>query len=343
LKELNWYKQAKERNIIDMAVVFACMMPLFQGRSADLIKEKLTELFKDLDRIGSEQGFRILETTRQENVAMPLKENLKTKIKVDRLFQNLVSTMKEPPGRRWLDKGLTKELLAMTDFEHKRVRDLDLYLSPLEGEMMEVAVLDNELPIYHTTVADVTLRKSPYWQQMFSIRNVRKIMNDHDVIASKGKESLKRLHANALALLDLTYTRDDLDLLLENARQGLEQKSISQIQESFDLFFELVHFQPLSLEGLAQDLRIFARRKVNGSPVPTFEDLILFKEEDLSLGLKRETFSPQSDSDLAWVMQYARGEKSADLQGMDVFEFLAELALEKAQAQRGENRTKPST
>jgi len=53
-------------------------------------------------------------------------------------------------------------------------------------------VFDNELPIYHTTVADVALRKSPYWQQMFSIRNIKKIMNRHDVLVSEGKESLHR-------------------------------------------------------------------------------------------------------------------------------------------------------
>ncbi len=265
---------------------------------------------------------------------MSFKENLRAKIKLDRVFQSLVSTMREPPGRRWLDKGLTKELLAMTDFEHKKVRDLHLYIRPLEGEIMEVAVLDNELPIYHTTVADVTLRKSPYWQQMFSIRNVKKIMNDHDVIASKGKESLKRLHDNALALLDLTYTRDDLALLLEDARRGLEQKSISRIQESLDLFFKLLDFQLLSLELLDPGFQSFARPKVNGGVVPAFEHLILFDEENLSLGLKKGTFSPQSDSDLGWVMQYARGEETADLQGIDVFEFLAELAVVKAQAQR---------
>jgi hypothetical protein len=265
---------------------------------------------------------------------MSFKENLKAKIKLDRVFRSLVSTTREPPGRRWLDKGLTKELLAMTDFEHKKVRDLHLYIRPLEGEIMEVAVLDNELPIYHTTVADVTLRKSPYWQQMFSIRNVRKIMNDHDVIASKGKESLKRLHANALARLDLSYTRDDLALLLEDARRGLEQKSIERILESLDLFVKLLDFQPLSLEVLEPGFQIFARPKVNGGVVPAFEHLILFDEENLSLGLKKGAFSPQSDSDLGWVMQYARGEETADLQGIDVFEFLAELALEKAQAQR---------
>ena len=49
--------QAKKRNIIDMAVGFAGMMPLFQERSADLIKEKLTESFEGLERIGSDEEF----------------------------------------------------------------------------------------------------------------------------------------------------------------------------------------------------------------------------------------------------------------------------------------------
>jgi hypothetical protein len=141
-----------------------------------------------------------------------------------------------------------------------------------------------------------------------------------------------------VALLDLTYTRDDLALLLEDARQGLEKKSIEQLQESLDLFFELVDFRAVSLGVLERDLQIFARPKLKGGAVPTFEPLILFNEKNLSLGMKKGTFSLQNDSDLAWVMQYVRGEKEADLHGMAVFEFLAELALEKAQAQRGRNR-----
>ena len=73
---------------------------------------------------------------------MSFRENLKAKIKLDRVFQSLISTMREPPGRRWLDKGLIKELLAMTDFEHKKVRDLHLYVRPLEGELMQVEGVD---------------------------------------------------------------------------------------------------------------------------------------------------------------------------------------------------------
>ena len=222
---------------------------------------------------------------------MSFKENLKAKINLDRLLRKLVSTIREPPGKRWLDKVLTQELLDMTDLEHKKFRDLHLYIRPLEGENMEVLVFDNELPIYHTSVADVALRKTPRWQEMFSIRNIKKIMNHHDVLVSKGKESLKRLHANAMAQLDLTYTRDDLTLLLEDARGGLERKSIGQIQESLDLFVDLLDFEPVSLGGQEQDLQLFARPKLNGGTVPSFEHLILFDEENLSLGLKTGAFS----------------------------------------------------
>ena len=199
---------------------------------------------------------------------------------------------------------------------------------------MEVLVFDNELPIYHTTVADVALRKSPYWQQMFSIRNIKKIMNHHDVLESEGKESLKRLHAIALTLLDLTYTGDDLALLLEDARRGLERESIAEIQESFDLFLELLDFQPVSLGVLEQDLQIFSRPKLNAGDVPSFEHLLLFNSENLSLGLKKGSFSPENDSDLVWVMRYARGEETADLKGVDVFKFLVEMTLDKAQAKK---------
>jgi hypothetical protein len=57
MEVLELAEQAKKRNIIDMAVGFAGMMPLFQGRSADLIKEKLTETFEGLERIGSDEEF----------------------------------------------------------------------------------------------------------------------------------------------------------------------------------------------------------------------------------------------------------------------------------------------
>ena len=55
-------EKAKKQNIIDMAVGFTAMMPLFQERSADLIKEKLADLFEGLDRISSDQDFGKMHT-----------------------------------------------------------------------------------------------------------------------------------------------------------------------------------------------------------------------------------------------------------------------------------------
>ena len=155
-------------------------------------------------------------------------------------------------------------------------------------------------------------------------------MNDQDVIVSKGKESLEKIYDSAVALLDLTYTRDDLSVLVADGRQGLEEKSSEKVQESLDLFFELLGFQPVSLGILEHDLQIFARQKTNGGKATVFENPVFFDEDSMSLGLRKGIFSPQKDLDLAWVLQYAQGEKTADLQGPEVFEFLAELAMEES-------------
>ena len=67
---------------------------------------------------------------------MSFKETLKAKIKLDRLLQKLLSTIREPPGKWWLDKVLTRELLDMTNFAYKKVSTLHLYVRPLEGEQL---------------------------------------------------------------------------------------------------------------------------------------------------------------------------------------------------------------
>ncbi len=259
---------------------------------------------------------------------MTFKENLKDKIRLDGIVHKLLSTIEDPAAQRQLDKTLIRELLAMTDLEHRQVRDLDLYVRPLKGETMEALLLDNELPMFHTTLKDIAMRKSPLWREVLSIKNIKKIMNTRDVVVCKGKQSLERIRTYALAMLDLTYTRDDLALLIEDARLGLAKNDITQIREIFDLFFELLDFLPVFPGVPEQAFQTFARPRPSKNADPVFEHLILFDEERLSIGLRKGPFSPQSEADLAWVRQYARGKEPADLHGVEVFEFLAELALD---------------
>ena len=259
---------------------------------------------------------------------MSFRENLQAEIKIERHLQKLVSTIREPPGTCWLDKVLTRELLEMTDFEHKKVRGLQLYIRPLEGEIMEVLLLDNELPVYHTTLADVALRKSPRWQEMFSIRNIKKILNHHDVSCDQGegitKENpRKRPLRSWISLIPGMTWR-----CCWRMRAGAWNENPSdRYRNPWNYLFTCWVSSPCFLTSLNGILQVFAGPGHKEGHVSVFEHLILFDEETLSLGLKKGTFSPEKDMDLAWVMQYDRGERAADLKGIDVFKFLVELAL----------------
>ena len=129
---------------------------------------------------------------------MSFRENLQAKIQLDRLVRELSATLNEGPGQWHVDKELMRTLLSKSDFTQRRARDLELYVRPLQGEMMEVLVFDNELALYHSTVDDVALRKSPEWKEMVSIRNIRRILNDQDVVVRKAKESIRHIYGNAL-------------------------------------------------------------------------------------------------------------------------------------------------
>lgn len=258
---------------------------------------------------------------------MSFKENLKTKVELDRLLRNVYATLREAPGQRHVDKGLMKTLLVKTDFTPKKARDLELYVRPLQGETMEVLVFDNELAIYHSTVEDVALRKSPDWKEMFSIRNVRRILDDKDVVVCKGKESIRRIYGNSLSALDLSYTEKDMTALAADGRRALEHKSLEGIEETLELFSEVLGLQAVNLPILEEDFQALARPKANGGEPSLLEHLILFSETRFWIALRRGTFSPDNEFDLAKIGACARGEEPPDLEGYAVFQFLADLAL----------------
>ena len=260
---------------------------------------------------------------------MSFKENLKTKVELDRLVTTLYATLRETPGQRHVDKGLMKTLLAKTNFALKKARDLELYIRPLEGETMEILVFDNELAIYRSTVDDVALRKSPDWKEMFSIRNVRRILDDKDVVMCKGKESIRRIYNNAISGLDLSYTEKDMAALAADGRRALEEKSLEGIEETLELFSEILGLQAVNLPVLEEDLQALARPKANGGEPSLLEHLILFAAARFWIALRRGAFSPDNEFDLAKIAACAKGEKPPDLEGSPVFQFLADLALKK--------------
>ncbi|RJQ60755.1 MAG: hypothetical protein C4530_07035, partial [Desulfobacteraceae bacterium] len=113
---------------------------------------------------------------------MPFKENLLKKMKIDDLAQEIIGAYGPPGSGQRIDMEKAKQLLDMGGFRSFRERDLDLRI--LEGEESDgrILVLDNDLAIYRTSAADIALRKSPNVKEMVSIRNIKKILNDSDVV-----------------------------------------------------------------------------------------------------------------------------------------------------------------
>jgi hypothetical protein len=162
---------------------------------------------------------------------------------------------------------------------------------------------------------------------MFSIRNVRRILDDKDVVVCKGKESIRRIYRDALSCLDLSYTEKDMAALAADGRRALEERSVEGVEEALELFSEILGLQAVNLPVLEEDLQALARPKANGGEPSLLEHLVLFAAARFWIALRRGTFSPDSEFDLAKIAACAKGEEPPHLEGSPVFQFLADLAL----------------
>ncbi len=260
---------------------------------------------------------------------MSFKDNLKSRIGLDKLVGKINAGMRETQGKRYVNKDAVRDLLAMTGFKHIKTRDLHLYAgSPEEGAVGEVLVLDNELPIYRSTVEDVAMRKTPNWKEMLRIANIKKILNDSDVIIRRGRQTIERLYEDAASRLDLSCTEEDLKRMAGDARRAFDARSRAEVAESLELFLELLGFEAVALGAPEGDFSMYSRPGLDRDDEEIlYEDWVLFSDSRLDLLLLKGSFPMDSDMAIAEVIQCARGERRADFKGAEVFDYLAELAL----------------
>lgn len=153
---------------------------------------------------------------------MSFKENLLKKIEITQLARKVRATFGTPESGGKIDKDAMRSLLEMSPYQYYRERDLDLYIEPIDGAPDNILVLDNELPIYRTTVEDVALRKSPYTREMLSIGNIIKILKDSDVKISRKEASLDIIQGRCIDLLDLDFNVSDIETIAKEGAQYLD-------------------------------------------------------------------------------------------------------------------------
>ena len=95
------------------------------------------------------------------------------------------------------------------------------------------------------------LRKSPLVKEMLSIGNIRRILNDQDVVVSKKDASVETLRRAAIAALDLSFTRADIEEIGLDGIGSLESRYSEGVCECLELFGQMLGYVQAPLTAMS--------------------------------------------------------------------------------------------
>ena len=258
---------------------------------------------------------------------MAFRENLLRKIQIDQLAGRILATIGAPGSEARLDKQAMRQLLALSPYVPQRVRDLDLYVEDTGAAAKKILVLDNELPIYRTTVADVAMRKSPTVGEMAKIWNIVKILKDSDVKLSRKADSLKSIQDESIARLDLSFGAEDINDIRRDGIASLESKYAEGVHEDLALFSELLGFKAAPRALQAPHCTVFGAIYAKDSGEEVLGPAVLFNRTRNDLRLTEELFGTFEKEKIERFHQIASGKQPAAIEGGAVFEHLQKMVL----------------
>lgn len=266
---------------------------------------------------------------------MSYKDNLLKKIEINRLV-HLISGMIGPvdSGKR-IDTAVLNQLMAYFPWTRTTERDLTLYLEADGPGKTRILVLDNDLTIYHTTMQDVVLRKSPTVKEMVSIKNAIKILNDKDVVISKKDFSLSTIQSICIGELDLDYTPADIDEIAQEGKASLENSYAEGVQESLMLFADLLQLDPAPRAFALQHHDIYGKKEIPSSGVMTFGPLVMYSLAHNSLTCLEVVLSSRDKDRFDRLKAAAKAEAEVAASGPAVFDLMKSKVLSAGSTQTG--------
>ena len=263
-------------------------------------------------------------------ITMSFKENLLKKIQINQLARKVLNSFGPPESGSRMDKEAMRSLLEMGPYTYQKERDLDLYIADQDSEQKRILVLDNELPIYRTTVEDVVIRKSPYTKEMLSIRNIIKILKDSDVKLSRKEVSLKTVQEECIDQLDLTYKESDIETIANEGASSLENGYSDGVKESLSLFAEILGYQPppKAFRSRHHEISGVLVEKVAGEIL--YGPIIIFSLIDNTLKLLSDQISNFDKAKIEIFQQVIQGNEKASVEGIEVFKYLKDAVLKQS-------------
>jgi len=256
-------------------------------------------------------------------------KNLLQKIELDRLAARVAASIVSGETRKPIDKEAMRSLLESSPYKHRHERDLDLYIKPAGDELQMILVLDNELPIFHSTVEDVVTRRSPRTLEMWKISTIRSILVDSDIKKSTREDSVNAVLADAVARLDLSYTDKDIKDMAREGMAWLAGKESGEVAKILAMFAELLGYKkPPGPFGLAQTICYGVAAPGRGKDT-LFGPMVLYRPAVNLLVWVDRTFSSSDREQLEALWEIAAGRTSMQVTGDAVFEKLQADVLEK--------------
>jgi hypothetical protein len=263
---------------------------------------------------------------------MPFKENLLKKIQIKRLSEKVLNSLGSPDSGKKLDKQAMQSLLAMNGFTHQKTRDLDLFVKDAGHGKKRILVLGNELAFFDATVEDVAMRRSPTLKEMISIRNAFKILNDKDIVISKGASTLETIRQECLDGLDLTYSDSDLEEIVQDGITALNNKYADGVVEALELFGEILAYDSAPKVFQLRHCRLYGRVTRATSGNIRFGPVVIYSLMQNALKLSDETVTGVSNQAVEHFQRIVDGAAAAAFEGPDVMYELKRRALESAEA-----------
>ena len=258
---------------------------------------------------------------------MPFKENLLKKIQINQLSRKVLQSIGPPESGLKIDKDAMRNLLEMSPYQYRKERDLDLYIEQTGDGQNIILVLDNELPIYKTTVEDVVMRKSPYTKEMLNIRNIIKILKDSDVKLSRKEASVKIVQKKCIDSLDLTYQESDIATMAKEGSDFLENGDADGVMESLALFSELLGYQSPPEAFRVPHHEIFGAVSEKPGGEILYGPVVAFNREDNSLRMIEDQVSNMDKTKIDFFQKVAKGKEKAAAEGSEVFRYFKEAVL----------------
>jgi hypothetical protein len=260
---------------------------------------------------------------------MSFKENLLTKLRIDSLADKVMASIGPVENGSKVDKEAMRSLLEMSPYQHQKARDLDLYVESIDQEQKKIFVLDNELPIYQTTIDDVAMRKSPLIKEMVRIRNIIKILKDADVKISRKEESVKAIQKVCVGQLDLSFNESDIEEIAKDGQASLERDYPDGVIECLELFAELLDYKPAPKAFQLSRHKIIGALTLKDGGEVLYGPIIIYSLIHGTLKLINEQISNFDKTKIELVQQAADGKQKADVEGPDVFEYIKKTVLKK--------------